>query len=329
MIGWYVHHQGMGHAHRSDSIARALDEPVTVLSSRSRPAGHAAAVWFRLPMDVAPGSESADPSAGGVVHWAPRHTPGLTARMAAVADWVERTRPSVVVVDVSVEVALFVRLMGIPVVVMAMPGDRDDRPHALAYDAADAIVAPWSRSVYDPSWLARRAKTTTWVGSISRFDGRVRPVDDTGTPPTVAVLGGAGGGAVTVDDVARWQAADPRFRFRAVGVQGAPWTADVWPVLTSAAVVMTHAGQNAVADVAAAARPAVIVPQDRPFAEQSRTASALADHRVATVRAEWPAPETVSATVDEALALGSSRWAHLQTAGAARRAADVITRIAS
>ena len=329
MIGWYVHHQGMGHAHRADSIARELDEPVTVLSSRPRPDGHAAAVWFRLPMDVAPGSDAADPSAGGVVHWAPRQTPGLTARMAAIAAWVERTRPSVVVVDVSVEVALFVRLMGVPVVVMAMPGDRDDRAHAAAYDAADAIIAPWSRAVYDPSWLAARAATTTWVGCISRFEGRPRPVVDPEDRPVVTVLGGAGGGAVTLDDVAHWQAADPRFRFRAVGAQGAPWTADVWPVLTSSAVVVTHAGQNAVADVAVAERPALIVPQARPFAEQSRTAAALAEHGVAAVRDEWPTSESIADAVDEALALGATRWADLQTAGAARRAAEAIAGVAA
>ncbi len=300
-----------------------------MLSSRPRPDGHAAAVWFRLPMDVAPGSDAADPSAGGVVHWAPRQTPGLTARMAAIAAWVERTQPSVVVVDVSVEVALFVRLMGIPVVVMAMPGDRDDRAHVAAYDAADAIVAPWSRAVYDPSWLAARAATTRWVGSISRFDGRPRPAADPEGRPVVTVLGGAGGGALTLDDVARWQAADPRFRFHAVGARGAPWTADVWPLLTSSAVVVTHAGQNAVADVAVAARPAVIVPQSRPFAEQSRTAAALAEHGVAAVRDEWPGPEGISDAVDEALALGATRWADLQTAGAARRAAEAIAGVAA
>ncbi|MGZ8178694.1 glycosyltransferase [Williamsia sp. SKLECPSW1] len=326
MIGWYVHHHGMGHAHRADSVARALDEPVTVLSSRERPVGHAAAVWLRLPMDVAPGSESADPTAGGVAHWAPLRTPGLTARMAAIAAWIERTDPSVVVVDVSVEVALFVRLMGVPVVVMAMPGDRGDRAHTAAYDVADAIVAPWSRSVYDPPWLATRAAKTRWVGSISRFEGRTRHARR--PRPTVTVLGGAGGGAVTLDDVARWQSADPRFDFRAVGARGAAWTDDVWPVLTDATAVITHAGQNAVADVAVAGRPAVIVPQDRPFAEQSRTATALARHGVAAVRPAWPEPAAVAAALDEALDIGSSGWADLQTDGAAGRAADAVADVA-
>ena len=50
------------------------------------------------------------------------------------------------VVDVSVEVAILVRLLGVPVVVMAMPGDRIDAPHDLVYQAADHILAAWPES---------------------------------------------------------------------------------------------------------------------------------------------------------------------------------------
>jgi UDP-N-acetylglucosamine:LPS N-acetylglucosamine transferase len=100
-------------------------------------------------------------------------------------------------------------------------------------------------------------------------------------------------------------------------------------VLTSSAVVVTHAGQNAVADVAVAERPAVIVPQVRPFAEQSRTADALAGHGVAAVRDEWPTPGSIADALDDALAIGASRWADLRTRGAASRAAEVIAGIAS
>ena len=64
---------------------------------------------------------------------------GLLRRGAAVVRWVERHRPSLVVVDVSVEVTLLVRLLGVPVVVVAMQGDRHDRAHRTAYDAATAL----------------------------------------------------------------------------------------------------------------------------------------------------------------------------------------------
>ena len=43
---------------------------------------------------------------------------------------------------------------------------------------------------------------------------------------------------------------DAPFEFRALGVAGGDWVDDVWPLLCTAALVVTHAGQNAVADLA-------------------------------------------------------------------------------
>ncbi|GGF20239.1 glycosyltransferase [Williamsia phyllosphaerae] len=319
MIGYYVHHHGVGHMTRADSISRALEEPVTVLSSRPRPAEHGSTDWIGLPMDTDP-APPVDPTAGSVVHWAPIGVVGLTDRMAAIAAWIERTSPRLVVVDVSVEVTVFIRLMGVPVVVMAMPGFRGDDVHSLAYRMASHIVAPWSRDVYDPDWLRPFADKTTYTGSISRFDGRDRDVCD--EPPTVLVLGAAGGTSLTEEILAGW--ADPRYSTRAVGFGGAGWVDDVWPLLCSAEVVLTHAGQNAVADVAAAGVPAVIVPQQRPFGEQIATGHALATARIAAVTTTWPTADEWTPILDRASALGRDRWAALQTAGAATRAARAI-----
>ena len=73
--------------------------------------------------------------------------------MGLIAAWVTATKPNVMVVDVSVEVAMLVRLLGVPVVVMAMPGDRIDAAHDLVYQAADHILAAWPRELYEPPWL--------------------------------------------------------------------------------------------------------------------------------------------------------------------------------
>ncbi|MBJ7289204.1 glycosyltransferase [Williamsia sp.] len=319
MIGYYVHHHGVGHMTRADSISRALDEPVTVLSSRPRTAHHGSTDWIDLPMDTDP-APPADPTAGSVVHWAPLGVAGLTERMAAIAAWIGETSPRLVVVDVSVEVTVFIRLMGVPVVVMAMPGLRGDDVHSLAYRMASHIVAPWSRDVYDPEWLRPFTDKTTYAGSISRFDGRDR--DECDEPPTVLVLGAAGGTSLTEEILAGWS--DPRYRTRAVGFGGADWVDDVWPLLCSAEVVLTHAGQNAVADVAAAGVPAVIVPQQRPFDEQVATGHALATAQIAAVTTTWPTADEWTPLLDRARAIGRSGWAALQTDGAATRAARAV-----
>lgn len=91
--------------------------------------------------------------------------------MALIARWIEKTQPAAIVVDVSVEVALFIRLLGVPVIVMAMPGDRTDAPHASVHQIADHIIAAWSRELYEPEWLRAYAAKTSYVGGISHLVG--------------------------------------------------------------------------------------------------------------------------------------------------------------
>ena len=108
MIGYYVHHQGRGHLARASSICAHLRKPVTVLSSIAIP-DHQHFDTVRLPRDDAAGTVS-DPTANGTLHWAPLHDNGFRERMRVIAEWVAAVRPEVMVVDVSVEVAMLVRL---------------------------------------------------------------------------------------------------------------------------------------------------------------------------------------------------------------------------
>lgn len=85
-------------------------------------------------------------------------------------------------VDVSVEVALFVRLLGVPVILMAMPGERIDGPHALVHQIADHIIAASPQELYEPEWLRAYAAKTSYVGGISRFGDRDGLATDEGPP---------------------------------------------------------------------------------------------------------------------------------------------------
>lgn len=324
MIGYYAHHHGSGHVTRATSIAAALDAPVTVLSSSRRPA-HSEVEWITLPLDTDTDTDTESPSdhtAGGIVHWAPVGVRGLTDRMAAIADWIARERPSVFVVDVSVEVVLFVRLLGVKVAVMAMPGERTDDPHQLAYRAATLIIAPWSQGFYDPSWLHPYSSKTWYVGAISRFDGR--PKEPMPAEPTVLVLGGAGGTSLTTADIAAAHTANPHYHWRAAGLDEATWMDDVWPALCSATVVVTHAGQNAIADCACAGGSAVVVPQQRPFHEQHATARALEAAGAAVLAPQWPSPQDWAALLPRARALDPRAWDRLRPTRAALRAAQAL-----
>lgn len=324
MIGWYVHSHGMGHLQRLQCIAAHLRTPVTALSSLPRPDGFAGA-WVQLAQD-APTGRDLDVTAGGTLHWAPRHHPGLRDRMAAIAGWVGVARPRLVVVDVSVEVALLVRAMGVPVVVMAMRGDRTDRAHASAYDLATALLAPWPAGTPEPwqqSWLDK-----TWhVGALSRYDGRATVA----TPGArqVAVLWGRGGSTVTLADVESAGRTTAGWTWQPSGLPGAPWMADTWQLLQEADVVVTHAGQNALAEVAAARRPAVILPQGRPFGEQHANAAALSRAGVGLVRRSWPAPHEWPGLLGQATELDPSAWERWSDGHGSERAAARLDEVAA
>ncbi len=323
MIGWYIHHQGRGHLARAESVRAHLDEPVVALSSLPEPASHRFAGWVQLARDD--GSDPpVDPSAHGRLHWVPLGHHGLAQRGAEITGWLAANRPRVMVVDVSVEVTLLARLSGVPVVVMAMPGGREDAAHQLAYDVAERIVAAWAAPVYDPPFLHRHAAKTAYVGAFSRFDG-VAPAG--AQEETVLVLNGAGGTTVHRRDVDAAQAAVPSLRWTGVGVPGQEWTRDVWSSLSRAAVVVTHAGQNALAEVAAAARPAIVVAQDRPFGEQHAVTQALRSRGIAVGLGSWPDPAAWPALIETARDLGGAGWRRWSTGHGAADAAAVIASV--
>src|SRR5690349_14761773 len=163
MIGYYIHHSGHGHLARAVSICAQLAPPTTALTSATVTRPHPFHTVVALPRDDAAASVT-DETAGGALHWVPRNDNGLRERMAAVVEWVSAVRPSAVVVDVSVEVAVQVRLLGVPVIVVAMPGERTDAPHELVYRLADHILACWPSALYNPAWLRPHRHKVSYIG---------------------------------------------------------------------------------------------------------------------------------------------------------------------
>jgi hypothetical protein len=293
------------------------------LTSLEIPSPHPFASVLALPRDDTD-TRPEEPSANGALHWVPHHNDGLTTRMARIARWVEETRPEAVVVDVSVEVALFVRLLGVPVIVMAMPGVRTDGPHSLVYRVADHIVAPWPRELYEPEWLRAYAAKTSYVGGISRFEDCAVLQPRQGRSPTVLVLSGIGGCDFDQSTVDVTASLVPEVSWKTLGLGGGPRTSDPWPEICAADVVVTHAGQNCVADVAAARRAAIVLPQSRPFNEQHVMAEMLDRHGLAATTSGWPDAATWRCLIAKARASDPNRWERWRTSGAGARATEAI-----
>ncbi|WP_414938202.1 glycosyltransferase [Amycolatopsis sp. cmx-11-51] len=338
MIAFYVHHHGSGHLHRAVTIAQALGGKAIGLSSLPAPAewpGH----WTVLPGDADGVDRRHDEvTAGSTLHWAPRHHEGLRDRMALISSVLRDEDVRLLVSDVSVEVALLARLHGVPVAVVAQPGRRTDRAHRTAYDLAEVIIAPWPRRPA-PDWPQPWLDKTVHVGALSRFDRR--PVTPVAADRNVLVLWGTGGLAVSSAQLRAAAAATPDWRwdvagpsrpgetpdFRAPNLRHQGWVADPWPLLGDAGVVITHAGQNALAEVAAARRAAVVIPQPRPFGEQQATAAALIRARLGVVVPSWPEPRRWSALLARAQARGGD-WRKWSSGNGATQAAAMLREVA-
>ncbi|MFF3699203.1 glycosyltransferase [Streptomyces sp. NPDC002221] len=282
-----------------------------------------------MPADAA--ADPLDPTAQGRLHWAPLRHAGHRERMGVIAEWIRRKEPRLLVSDVSVEAAALARLMGVPVVVAAMRGDRQDPAHRLGYDLAEALLAPWPDSLPEPGWPAHWLAKTLHTGGISRYDGRPRPVSRPLGAPSgkeVVVMLGAGGTDIDAQRLGEAAAATPDWTWTVLGSPQGPWIEDPWPVLCRARVVVTHAGQNAIAECAAARVPTLVIPQERPHGEQHATGRALRASGLATVRDAWPQPQAWPHLLEETAAR-ANRWAQWSPGDGARRAAGLLARLSA
>ncbi|MFC7490711.1 MULTISPECIES: glycosyltransferase [unclassified Knoellia] len=351
-VGWYVHHHGAGHRTRATVVggelaARGAD--VTLLGSAlDRDAARAASLRTVLLAMDAPlasvGSESgSDVTVHGMMHWAPLWHSGFRERMTTIARWVQVEEPDVFVVDVSCEVAVMVRLLGVPVVIVAQPGDRRDPAHSAALDAASAVLAPWPSWATEQIWRRREGPDTATstqdpppvvaVGGITRRAAAARLVrspdacrETSRQRPRGLMLTGSEG----FDDPALPDAiasAVPEIDWTVAG--GGTWLPNVQQHLAASDIVVTHAGQNAIADVAGLRVPAVVVPQSRPFDEQAHMGEVLRRSGIAHVvqredveGADW------AELVRRARADGGESWERWGCQGAAERAASLVEVVA-
>ncbi|MDF2992935.1 MAG: putative glycosyl transferase [Microbacterium sp.] len=329
VIGWYIHHHGFGHAARFLAVHPHLRSPVVAFSSLPRPAGLSAEVeWVDLPSDADPlraadgtvvDPRDGDPTARGNLHWAPHDHPGHRGRLATIARAAAERPLSTFVVDVSAEVVAFARLLGLRTVAVTQPGARTDAPHALAYALADRIVAPWPHGAVPSPSLAPHGDRVAWTGGISRFDGRTpAPTRDARSVLLLGrVLAPAERHAVTA--VLR----DRGWDVTSAGHDDASRVSDPWPLLSRSTVVVSAAGQNSVADLAASGARSVVIAQDRPFDEQRATAEALERGGLARSIGDDPSPSGLADLVERA-ASDTPDWSRWQVAGAAGRMASAI-----
>lgn len=330
-IGYYVHHHGAGHGVRAATIAAQLGYPVTLMGSRL-PEGELASHIQRLPlpMDTAQGVADQPLSC---LHYAPLGVPGLSRRMAMIAQWCADHWPCVLVVDVSVEVAVLARLCSVPVIYVRQHGQRSDPAHQLAYESASALLAPYPQELEDPQQPAALRAKTHYSGWLSRY---AEQPSATPEPNRALVICGRGGSGLNPALLHAAAAACPGWTLRVAGLDaeclaGGPANlvalgqlADPLEEMRLADVVLGSASDSLVAEAASLGCRFVAVAEERPFDEQLHQARRLHEAGVAVGLGAWPAPDQWSWILAQAHALDGSRWRPWADIAASARAAAII-----
>ena len=339
-VGFYVHHHGSGHATRCKQLAAALPTgaPYRFFGSD---ATHFPTPWRQhftlLPPDVDPstGPHRRDPStdllADEVLHYAPTDMPGLSQRMATIAEWIAEEQPAYFVVDLSVEIALFVRLCGCPVHLVRLHGRRTDLAHTAAFGLANSTLAPFAPCMEDahtPAWLRQK---TRYLGTFSRYDDRNEPRPQVRSTlgygpdrPLVTVVNGSGGDdrdATYWGEVARrhpdhdWllvgklrNEEEPPSNLRITG-----YVADTYPYLRAADYIIGSGGTNTMSEVAAVRGRFISLPEPRPFEEQHCKMQALANLGLTVMLTERPEPQDWTSILARADELDLDGWRQLYT----------------
>ena len=314
-FGYFVHHQGRGHAERCAAIANALPptRPMTIFCARDDifPALPPQVDIVRLPsLFEATGDEATTMDwvpTPQTLHCAPLGWPGIRRAMAMLAGWFDSADPALMICDVSAEIAQLSRICSVPHVKVLQHGDRGDAGHRAAYDGAAGLLAPFHADLAQPDWDAALRARTCFAGGLG-VDVRVperevarQRIGIGADEEMILVLSGGGGDGFAQAPIGVGARARPAARWITIGkvqrdwhatepanVEHRGWVDDAADHIAAADLVIASTGNTTCQQILASGRPWLAVPEWRYFDEQHRKADALAAAGVATVRPHLP-----------------------------------------
>ena len=331
-FGYFVHHQGRGHAERCAAIVNALpeDRPVTIFCARTDifPDLPARVRVLRIPSLFEPEDEPSPPALDEVetpetLHCAPLGWRTIRQAVATLTGWFASENPALFVVDVSAELAQLARIASVPAVKIVQHGDRSDPGHQAAYRASAGLLAPWHEALADPAmpdWMRGKMHFAGGLGVSVALPGKAEARRTLGLEPDrrlVVTVAGAGGEGLVTTPLSMAARLDPETRYAVIGrtaqawhetppgnLDCRGWVSNPQDWIAAADVVISSTGNTTVQMVATAGRPWLVIPEWRYYDEQGDKARRLAAIHAAHLCETWPAsPAQWRAALDGARAV--------------------------
>ncbi|MBF9034307.1 hypothetical protein HKCCE2091_08655 [Rhodobacterales bacterium HKCCE2091] len=301
-FGYFVHHQGRGHAERCAAIVNALPDarPVRIFCARDdifpdlRPGAEIEVIpsLFEPPADRAAGMDWVPTP--DTLHCAPLGWSTIREATARIAQWFATADPALMICDVSAEIAQLARICSVPHVKVVQHGDRNDPGHAAAYVGAAGLLAPFHADLAQADWdEAMRARMffAPGLGVDCREPDRAEARARLGIAPdarVALVISGGGGNGFAEAPLGVAARTFPDMQWIAIGkvqrdwhstlpgnLSLPGWVDTVADHVAAADLVIASTGNTTCHQVLAAGRPWLAVPEWRYFDEQVEKARAL------------------------------------------------------
>ena len=260
-----------------------------------------------------------------------------------LSEWVAKTNPTAVIVDVSAEITQYLRFLGVPVIGVRQHGDRTDFPHLAGYDAAYKLFAPYPQILEcggTPNWIQKK---TIYSSGFSRYSQQIsskstarEQLDISPQQQVVLVLNGKGGRKYSLARIAQAAAATPDWLWMVVGsiqqnygfipenvlVEG--WCEDTYVYLKAADIAIASGGHNTVMEIGTAKIPFICIPEPRPFDEQDIKAQRLQDLGLCIVQKSFPDSSAVRDIFYRLGKLDTNKWDTVMAIDGAVQSAKAI-----
>jgi UDP-N-acetylglucosamine:LPS N-acetylglucosamine transferase len=212
-------------------------------------------------------------------------------RAKALTEVIERYRPKALYCDGVPELAIMARGMGVPVVLVHLPGNiMNDPTQVFAHELADHIIAHFPSSLEQANY--QFASKTYYSGYMSKYAALSLKRSNKKDLNNVTVLLGYDNYDVSVlKNITK----DQNTQFTIIGnkqdydldkncVMLGP-VKDVSEAIIGE-VVISAAGQNTIAELLSLGKRLILLPEPRPYDEQTVHANVLATHKVALLAQE-------------------------------------------
>ncbi|MBO0952532.1 glycosyltransferase [Fibrella forsythiae] len=212
-------------------------------------------------------------------------------RAKALAGAIERYQPKAFYCDGVPELAIMARGMGVPVVLVHLPGNvTTDPTQVFAHELADHIVAHFPASLEQANY--QFASKTYYSGYMSQYAGRESLRNNHSNSTNVTILLGYDNyEALVLERITN----DQTTQFTIIGNKRAYKLGKnclmLGPVkdiseAIAGQVVIAAAGQNTIAELLSLNKRLILLPEPRPYDEQAVHATALADQQITLLAEE-------------------------------------------